>query len=131
MQSVYRLRKPWEFAEVIEKGKKIVNSEFVIFYSSSQLNNCRYGISVPRKLVKKATQRNHYKRQIKNILVKRKDVCHALFSSHYNLVIIVRSGFLVIDQFFVKQNSLIKLLDSIFQRKPEFDQSASKRIFYV
>jgi|SRR4051812_3283483 len=131
MQSVYRLRKTWEFAKTIEKSKKVVNSGFVIFCSPSQLNNCRYGISIPRKLVKKAVQRNHYKRQIKNILLKYKDVCQNLSSSHYNLVIIVRPGFLAIDQFFAKQKSLVELLDSIFQREPELDRSVSKRVFYA
>lgn len=131
MQSIYRLRKTWEFAKAIEKNKKVVNSGFVIFCSPSQLNNCRYGISIPRKLVKKAVQRNHYKRQIKNILAKYKNVCQNLSSSHYNLVIIVRPGFLAIDQFFAKQNSLVELLDSIFQREPELDRSVNKRVFYA
>lgn len=121
MQSSYHLRKPWEFAEVIEKGKKIINSEIVIFYFPNQSSNCRFGISVPRKLVKKAARRNYYKRQVKNILVNYKSFCQALLSNHYNLVIIIRPGFLAIDQFSAKQNSLIELFNLIFQKEPRFD----------
>lgn len=121
MQSAYRLRKSWEFAEVIEKGKKIISSGIVIFYFPNQLNNCRFGISVPRKLVKKAAQRNYYKRQVKSILIKHKDFCQTLPLNHYNLVIIIRPGFLVADQFSAKQNSLIGLFDLIFQKEPSFD----------
>jgi len=43
-----------EITTVIKEGRKVINSEFVIFYSLSQLDNCQFGIGVPRKLVKKA-----------------------------------------------------------------------------
>src|SRR5690349_12005093 len=97
MWNPYRLRKVWEFSKVLKEGKKMVNNtEFVIFYLPNQLNNCRFGISIPRKVVKKATQRNYYKRQIKNILIyflkEHKDACQVSQLNHYDFVIIARSG---------------------------------------
>ncbi|CAI2183012.1 6079_t:CDS:2, partial [Funneliformis geosporum] len=115
------LRKPWEFAEVINQGKKVISAEFRIFYSPNQLNNCQWGISTPQKLVKKATQRNYYKRQIKSILAQHKDsICQALTPKHYNLLIIIRPGFLT-SQFSAKQSSLTELLNSISSAKSLFD----------
>lgn len=104
-----------EIAAVIEKRKKVINSEFVIFYSPSQLGNCRFGIGISCKLVKKATQRNYYKRQIKNILVSHKNL-YQNPSSHYDLVIIIRPEFLM-GQFLTRQVSLVRLLGSIFQEE--------------
>lgn len=117
------LRKSWEFAEVIDRGKKIINSEFMIFYFPNQLNNCQFGISTTSRKVKKATQRNYYKRQIKSILAKQ-DICRTL-PKHYNLLIIIRPGFLAVSQFAVKQNSLIALLNSIFPQESLFNQPAN------
>ncbi|SRR6266516_2957827 len=118
-----------EITTIIKKGRKVINSEFVIFYSLSQLNNCRFGIGVPCKLVKKAVWRNYYKRQIKNILANYKDFCQGL-SSHYNFVIIVRPRFLV-SQFLVKQNSLVELLNLILYKEPRPSQPVNKEIIYV
>jgi len=117
-----------EIALVIKKGRKVINSEFVIFYSLSQLQNCRFGISIPRKLVKGAVQRNYYKRQIKNILASYK-ICQGL-SSHYNLVIIIRPGFLV-SQFPVKQASLVELFGSVSQKESKLSQPVNKELIYV
>ncbi|RHZ37739.1 ribonuclease P protein component [endosymbiont GvMRE of Glomus versiforme] len=119
MWNLYRLRKGWGFSKVLNQGKKTVNSEFVIFYLPNQLNNCRFGISIPRKIVKKATQRNYYKRQIKNILTcflkEQKDDCQVYRSNHYDLVIIIRSG--LSEKFTARQKSLVELLASISQKE--------------
>lgn len=68
MKNFYSLRKVWDFSRLINQGKKVVNSEFMVFFLPNQLNNCRFGISIPRKLAKKASQRNYSKRQIRNIV---------------------------------------------------------------
>ncbi|RHZ36551.1 ribonuclease P protein component [endosymbiont GvMRE of Glomus versiforme] len=119
MWNLYRLRKVWGFSKILSQGKKIVNSDFVIFYLPNQLNNCRFGISIPRKVVKKATQRNYYKRQIKNILTcflkESKDDCQIYQSNHCDLVIITRSG--LSEKFAARQKSLVELLASIPQKK--------------
>jgi len=114
---------------VIKKGRKVINSEFVIFYSPSQLNNCQFGIGVPRKLVKKAVWRNYYKRQVKNILINYKNFYQGS-SNHYDFMIIIRPGFLV-SQFLVKQNSLFELLNSVFHKESGTSQSVNKEIVYA
>jgi len=93
----------------------------VAFYLPNHLNTCRFGISVPRKIVKKATQRNYCKRQIKNILVsflrEHKIICPFNQPNHYDLVIVIRPNFLTINDFSAKQKSLVELLDLIPQKK--------------
>jgi len=107
---------------VFKQGKKIINSEFVAFYLPNHSNIiCRFGISIPRKIVKNATQRNYYKRQIKNTLVsflkEHKIICPFNQPNHYDLVIVIRPNFLTVDDFSVKQKSLVELLDLIPQKK--------------
>jgi ribonuclease P protein component len=118
-----------EITPVIKKGRKVVNPEFVIFYSLSQLKNCRFGISIPHKLVKGAVQRNYYKRQIKNILASHKSFCQDS-PSHYNLMIIIRPGFLV-SQFSARQDSLVELLGSVVQKESKLSQSVNKELIYA
>ena len=89
----------------------------MIFYLPNQLNNYRFGISIPRKLVKKATQRNYCKRQIKNILtcfLKEHKDDYQIYQS-YDLVIITRSG--LSKKFTARQKSLVELLASIPQKE--------------
>ena len=122
MWSTYRLHKVWEFSEVFKQGKKVINSEFLVFYLPNHLNTCRLGISVPRKIVKKATQRNYCKRQIKNILAssflrEHEIICPFNQPNHYDLVIVIRPNFLMVNDFSVKQKSLAELLDLIPQKK--------------
>jgi len=125
------LHKTWEFSEVFKQGKKIINSEFVAFYLPNHLNTCRFGISIPRKIVKNATQRNYYKRQIKNILAsflkEHKIVCPFNQPNHYDLVIVVRPNFPTVDDFSVKQKSLVELLDLIPQKKLHLNNSAKNK----
>lgn len=128
MWSSYRLRKAQEFTAVIQQGKKLVNSDLAIFACPNHLANCRFGISIPRKLVKKATQRNYYKRQVKNIIIlwlkANNDSCQIIQPDHQDLVIIVRSGFLL-HNFAAKQDSWERLILAL--TRPE--QSAPNWIY--
>jgi ribonuclease P protein component len=110
----YRLRKNWQFQKVIMSGQKIANPSFVIFFVKNDLNNCQFGISTPQKLIKKAVDRNYYKRQIRDMLIlhlkKYQDSCQTSDNhSHFNFVIIVRYSYLEID-FATNQKNLYKLL---------------------
>jgi ribonuclease P protein component len=120
--SSYRLRKPWwrKFSKIVSQSRKVVNSEFVIFYSPSKLINHRFGISIPRKLVKKPTERNYCKRQVKNILIfflKENSQQNSFQLRHFDFVVIIRSGFRNEDNFSVKQESLTKLLALVLQKE--------------
>ena len=93
----------------------------MIFSTASNLDNCQFGISVPQKLVKKAVDRNYYKRQIRNMLIlhlkEHNDSCQVDNNhTHYNFVIITRYLYLESD-FPTNQKNLYKLLSFIYQRK--------------
>jgi ribonuclease P protein component len=108
------LRKNWEFQKIITHGQKVGNRNFTIFARKNQLNNCQFGISIPQHFVKKAVQRNYYKRQIRNMLIqhlkKHNDSCQITANHrHHNLVIIIRPAYL--DQDFATNcESLFQLL---------------------
>jgi len=91
----------------------------VIFYLPNQLVNHRFGISIPRKLVKKSSQRNYYKRQVKNILISflKENSQQKFFPRFFDFVIIIRFGFQAQNKFSTKQTSLTKLLNSILQKE--------------
>jgi len=117
----YRLRKNWQFQEIIMKGQKIVNPSFVVFSVANNFNNCQFGISTPKKLIKKAVDRNRFKRQVRDMLIsylkKNSDSCQISDNHlHYNFVIIIRYPYLEND-FQVNQKNLYKLLLSASQEK--------------
>lgn len=111
----YRLRKNWQFQKIITDGQKIVNASFVIFLAPNKLDNCQFGISTPKKLVKKAVGRNKYKRQIRDMLIKHlkknQDSCQINDNHmHYDFVIIIRHSYLAND-FQTNQKNLYKLIE--------------------
>src|SRR5689334_11026138 len=98
----------------------MVNSIFVVFLVANKLNNCQFGISTPKKIVKKAVDRNRCKRQIREILIKHlkknQDSCQSDNNhTHHNLVIIIRNAYLEND-FQTNQKNLYKLLDLIYRK---------------
>lgn len=122
MRSSYRLRKSWwrKFSKIISQSRKVINSEFVIFYLPNRLINHRFGISIPGKLVKKSTQRHYYKRQVKNMLIsflKEINQQKTFQPKYFDFAIIIRSGFQAQDKFYAKQESLTKLLSLILRKE--------------
>lgn len=126
----YRLRKDWQFKDIIiEEGRKVVNPSFTIFFTLNSHCNCRFGFSTPKKLIKLATDRNFYKRQVKGMLIshlksKEKKLPNSCQTStehsHSDLVIIVRYPYLKND-FATNQTNLYKLLDLVDRTKRQFD----------
>ncbi|CFW93122.1 Ribonuclease P protein component [endosymbiont DhMRE of Dentiscutata heterogama] len=117
----HRLRKNWQFQTIITKGKKLVNPSFVVFFLANNLNNCQFGISTPKKLLKKAVERNRYKRQVREMIIsylkKNQDSCQTNGNhSHNNFVVIIRYPYLDLD-FATNQKNLHKLLISASQQK--------------
>lgn len=116
----YHLRKNWEFQKIIHHGRKSGNRNFTIFTAPNQLNNCQFGISIPQHWVKKAVQRNRYKRQIRNMLIqhlkKHNDGCRITTNhQHHNLIIIIRPAYLDQD-FTTNRESLFQLLAFVYRK---------------
>ena len=64
----YRLLKKKDFENVFKKGK-FINNKFLYFkIIQNNQKNSRFGISISKKITKKAVDRNKIKRQIRNII---------------------------------------------------------------
>ena len=99
----YRLRKAWDFQKVIEKGERFYSKNFTIFLKknnrftkNSQEKKHRIGISIPQKMVRKAVERNKYKRQLKNILLEIYKEENNLLKQfdHWDFIFVIRNQFL-------------------------------------
>ena len=108
----YKLKKR-DFEKVIKCKKKINNSLFLIFFIKNDLEENRFGISIPRKIIKKKILRNYYKRQVKNMIInflqKKKESIKKNKKNNYDSIIIPRSFFFK-NSFLLNQLSLFKLL---------------------
>ncbi|WNE41819.1 MAG: Ribonuclease P protein component [Mycoplasmataceae bacterium] len=122
----YRLRKTQEFQEIIKKRRKIFNNQLIIFYSEKKdKENCRFGISIPKKIVKKAVHRNKYKRQIKSALIsiikeKNKPLRRI---SNWDFVLVIKESF--IKESFQKNKEDLKKLLNFFIWKNNNNQNRS------
>jgi ribonuclease P protein component len=112
MRSSYRLKEKHEFSNAIKEGKRMVGSNFLFFFQNNNLSNCQFGISIPRRLVRKANRRNYYKRQIKHILTifLQNNLNRCPDTRHFNLLIIIRPGFLKNIGFVNKKENLLSML---------------------
>ena len=122
----YRLRKTQEFQEIIKKRRKIFNNQLIIFYSEKKdKENCRFGISIPKKIVKKAVHRNKYKRQIKSVLIsiiKEKNKPLRIISN-WDFVLVIKESF--IKESFQKNKEDLKKLLNFFIWKNNNNQNRS------
>ncbi|MCE8167920.1 MAG: ribonuclease P protein component [Candidatus Moeniiplasma glomeromycotorum] len=120
----YRLK---DFQKIIQSGKKTINFNFpqFSFYiaKNNSLPHCQFGISVPRKMIKKATGRNFYKRQVKNILIRwiqKSNHCRP-YHSHQSLIIILRYPYLKND-FATNQKNLEFLLEWVLKKNSKINK---------
>ena len=81
-----------EFDNIIKKGLYKKNNEFVIYYLDNEKDHDRFGISVSKK-IGNAVTRNYYKRIIRNICDKNKN----LYSKNKDYIIIMRKGLTLLD----------------------------------
>ena len=82
----------YEFNNIIKNGKYVKNGEFIIYYIDNDIGHSRFGISVGKK-IGNAVTRNYYKRIIRNICDKSKN----LYSKEKDYIIIVRKGLTVLN----------------------------------
>ena len=65
-----RLKKIKDFERVFKEGKGLKSSFFYIKFSPNKLKDSRFGIVVSKKISKKATERNNFKRKIRESVKK-------------------------------------------------------------
>ena len=101
------VKKTREFDYIIKKGQCKKNNEFVIYYIDNEKEYNRFGISVSKK-IGNAVTRNYYKRVIRNICDKSKN----LYSKRKDYIIIMRKGLISLE-FSEAQKSFNDLLEKI------------------
>ena len=107
MKVVNRIKANEEFVLTVKKGKTLKSPTYVIHYLSTDLQVCRIGLSVSKKLGN-AVVRNRIKRQMRAM-------CDALidYDGHaLDVVIIVKDDFLK-NNFENNKNTLNNLLSEI------------------
>jgi len=97
-----------EFDSIIKKGQCKKNNEFVIYYIDNEKEFDRFGISVSKK-IGNAVTRNYYKRVIRNLCDKSKN----LYSNKKDYIIIMRKGLtsLKFDESYQSLNNLLKKIN--------------------
>ena len=81
-----------DFDSIIKNGKYQKNNNFIIYYINNDKNMNRFGISVGKK-IGNAVIRNYYKRVIRNICDKNKN----LYSNNKDYIIIMRKGLISLN----------------------------------
>ena len=68
MKKKFRLLKNSDFQRIIKKNQKFHSKNFVLYYEKSSTDSYRIGITISKKVSKRAVDRNLLKRQINHIL---------------------------------------------------------------
>lgn len=103
MKKIEVVKNNRDFEKIIKKGKCLKNKEFVIYYIDNELEYDRFGISVSKK-IGNAVTRNYYKRIIRNICDKNKNI----YSKGKDYIIIMRKGLMELN--FIKMNESFEYL---------------------
>ncbi len=107
MKVINRIKDNKQFAITVKQGQVLKHSPFIIHYLKNEMNVCRIGLSVGKK-IGNAVTRNRVKRQTRAM-------CDSLvdYTSHtFDLVIVVKPDFLK-GSFDDNKNVLNELLSKI------------------
>ena len=107
MKVINRIKTNEEFVATVKKGRTLKSPSYVVHYLKTELNICRIGLSVSKK-IGNAVTRNRVKRQIRAM-------CDSLikYDDHtFDIVIVVRPEFLN-NSFDDNKQSLNNLLSGI------------------
>ena len=98
-----------DFDYIIKNGKYRKNNEYVIYYIDTDKEYNRFGISVSKK-IGNAVTRNYYKRIIRNICDKSKN----LYSNSKDYIIIMRKGLTLLsfEEAYQSMNDLLKKINN-------------------
>ena len=99
----------YEFNNIIKNGNYKKNNDFVIYYIDNDKEMNRFGISVSKK-IGNAVKRNYYKRIIRNICDKSKN----LYSKRKDYIIIMRKGLTLLnfDEACKSMNDLLEKINN-------------------
>ena len=107
MKKYNRVKKQYEFDDVIKNGNQIKNEYYILYYKENDLGKYRFGISVGKKLGN-AVFRNLYKRKIRSII----DNSKKYYQNDLDYIIIMRKA--CIDLPYIEmENKLVALLKKI------------------
>ncbi|EIE41117.1 ribonuclease P protein component [Mycoplasmopsis canis] len=103
MQKEFRLKKNWDFQEIIDSKQSINNSFLVVYYKKAE--SFKAGITIPKKF-ENSVGRNFNKRQLKAIIRELN-----LYELNYHFVMIARKKFCESEYNFKKQG-----IDELFKK---------------
>lgn len=92
MKKYNKVKKSYEFNDILNFGKITKNRFFVIYYKNNNLDKYRFVISVGKK-IGNAVCRNKYKRRIRNIVDKNKKY----YQKNIDYIIILRKASLEVE----------------------------------
>lgn len=85
MKKENRLKKNLEIASIVNKRKRVVNNNYIIYYQKSETGKLRIAVSVSKKYGH-AFERNKAKRRVRNIMGE-----YVGTIKNYDLVIVVKN----------------------------------------
>ena len=85
MKKENRLKKNLEIASIVNKRKRVVNNNYIIYYQKSETGKLRIAVSVSKKYGQ-AFERNKAKRRVRNIMRE-----YVGTIKNYDLVIVVKN----------------------------------------
>ncbi len=86
MKKKFRVKSARDFQNVIDNGKKIYSKEYIIYYLNTNTGYCRVGISIGKKILRNAVDRNYEKRVTRDFISK----IYSKLNGSYDYVIICR-----------------------------------------
>ena len=107
MKKYNRVKKQYEFDDVIKNGNQIKNEYYILYYKENDLGKYRFGLSVGKKLGN-AVFRNLYKRKIRNII----DNSKKCYQNNLDYIIIMRKACINLS-FAEMENKLVALLKKV------------------
>jgi ribonuclease P protein component len=101
-----RLLKRSDFLLLSNRGKRIHNRKFIAYICKNDLNRCRLGVTVTRK-VGKAVKRNRIKRLAREYFRQNRHI----FRDHWDISLIAKR-----ESVDISNNALLSDLENIFVR---------------
>ena len=81
-----RIKKKKEFDAVYENGDRCFSKQFLFILKKNELGRCRLGVTVTKKVDKRAVYRNKIKRRIREIFRLHRHLC----TDNYDMVVVAR-----------------------------------------